>query len=91
MLEPESLSPAYHVIISWIWRLCSREEQEKQNIWIAYLNLENLYGSPETLQAVFDRALQYNDKLSMYNQLIQIYVKSGKLEVRETTGTCLDR
>ncbi len=71
--------------------MCSREEQEKQNIWIAYLNLENLYGSPETLQAVFDRALQYNDKLSMYNQLIQIYVKSEKLEVRETTGTHLDR
>ena len=26
-----------------------REEREKQNIWVAYLNLENISGSPETL------------------------------------------
>ena len=30
-----------------------REEQEKLNVWMALLNIENLYGSPETLDAVF--------------------------------------
>ena len=58
-----------------------REEQEKLNVWVAFLNLENMYGTEETLNAVFKRALQYNDQLKVYNQLIQIYTKSNKVKV----------
>ena len=29
-----------------------REEQEKFNVWVALLNLENLYGNAESVQAV---------------------------------------
>lgn len=58
-----------------------REEQERLNVWVAYLNLENMYGTPAQLQKVLERAVQQNEPLSVYQQLVNIYVKSGKLEV----------
>ena len=51
------------------------------NIWVAYLNLENMYGTTESLQEVLTRALQYNDQITLYQQLINIYIKSGKMQV----------
>ena len=53
-----------------------REESEKMNIWIAMLNLENTYGSDETLDAVFRRAIQYNDSLEIHSRLASIYIQS---------------
>ena len=55
------------------------------NVWVAYLNLENLYGTPETLKKVFDRAIQYNEPIKVYQQLVTIYIKSEKLEVNLKT------
>ncbi|KAJ8264298.1 hypothetical protein GJAV_G00147520 [Gymnothorax javanicus] len=60
-----------------------REEQEKLNVWVALLNLENLYGSEESLRAVFDRALQFCEPLRIYQQLADIYAKSDKLKEAE--------
>ena len=61
--------------------LVFREEQEKLNIWVAYLNLENMYGTHESLTETFDRAVKENDPLSVYQQLITIYIGCGKTEV----------
>ncbi len=61
--------------------LVFREEQEKLNIWVAYLNLENMYGTHESLMETFDRAVKENDPLSVYQQLITIYIGCGKIEV----------
>ena len=58
-----------------------REEQEKMNVWVAYLNLENMYGTPEELAKVLERALQQNEALTVYQHLINIYSKSGKFQV----------
>ncbi|XP_064630324.1 protein RRP5 homolog [Lineus longissimus] len=60
-----------------------REEQEKLNVWVGYLNLENMYGTAETLQTLFQRAIQHNDPLKVYQQLIAIYEKSEKIEAAE--------
>ncbi|KAJ8317008.1 hypothetical protein KUTeg_004912 [Tegillarca granosa] len=60
-----------------------REEQEKLNVWVAYLNLENMYGSQESLKAVLDRAVQQNEPTKVYNQMINIYVASGKIQEAE--------
>ncbi|PKI86015.1 rRNA biogenesis protein rrp5 [Malassezia vespertilionis] len=57
-----------------------REEQEKLNVWIALLNVENTYGSPETLDAVFREAIQLNDAQQVYLRLIAIFEASDKLE-----------
>ena len=55
-----------------------REEIEKLNVWIALLNLENTYGSDESLEKIFDRACDYNDKQEIHERLISIYIQSGK-------------
>jgi len=57
-----------------------REEAEKLNIWIAMLNLENTFGSSETLDDVFKRACQYMDSFTIHNKLISIYQMSQKLD-----------
>lgn len=63
--------------------LCwSREEQEKLNVWVALLNLENMYGTEETLKKVFERALQFCEPLPVYQQLADIYAKSNKTKVQ---------
>ena len=59
-----------------------REEQEKLNIFVALMNLENLYGTQESLVKVFDSALQQNEPKKVFFHLINIYDKSNKMEVR---------
>ncbi|EGW33284.1 uncharacterized protein SPAPADRAFT_137651 [Spathaspora passalidarum NRRL Y-27907] len=57
-----------------------REEQEKMNIWIALLNLENTFGSDETLESTFKRACQYMDSFTMHQKLVAIYTMSEKYD-----------
>jgi len=59
----------------------AREEKEKLNIWVALLNLENLYGSQEALLKVFDEALRQNEPIDVFFRLVTIYQKSEKFEV----------
>lgn len=59
-----------------------REEQEKLNVWVALLNLENMYGTEETLMKVFERAVQYNEPLKVFQHLCDIYASSEKYKVR---------
>lgn len=58
-----------------------REEQEKLNVWVALMNLENLYGTEESLVKVFQRALQQNEPKKIFFQLIGIYTRTDKMEV----------
>jgi rRNA biogenesis protein RRP5 len=58
-----------------------REETEKMNVWIALLNLENTYGSDETVEEAFKRACQYNDAQEIHERLTSIYIQSGKHDV----------
>jgi rRNA biogenesis protein RRP5 len=57
-----------------------REEQEKLNIWIALLNLENTFGTTETLEDVFKRSTEYMDSLTMHQKLVSIYILSEKFD-----------
>ena len=58
-----------------------REQTEKLNVWIAYLNLEVAYGSEETVEEVFKRACTYNDEQEIYAALASSYIQSGKRKV----------
>lgn len=58
-----------------------REEAEKLNVWVALLNLENTYGSDDSLEEVFKRACQYNDSEEIHEKLISIYIQSDKNDV----------
>lgn len=50
-------------------------------MWVALLNLENMYGSQESLTKVFERAVQYNEPLKVFLHLADIYTKSEKFKV----------
>nr|XP_020644591.1 protein RRP5 homolog isoform X2 [Pogona vitticeps] len=69
-----------------------REEQEKLNVWVALLNLENMYGTEEALMKVFERAIQYNEPLKVFQQLADIYSGSEKYkEADDLYNTMLKR
>lgn len=58
-----------------------REEGEKLNVWIALLNLENTFGTEDTTEALFKRAIQFNDPKTMHLRMADIYEKAEKFEV----------
>ncbi|XP_044173478.1 protein RRP5 homolog [Acropora millepora] len=60
-----------------------REEQEKMNVWVGLMNLENLYGTQESLLKVFERALQQNEPKKMFFQLAGIYARTNKMELAD--------
>ena len=50
-------------------------------MWVGWLNLENLYGSEDTLGKVFESALQQNEPIEVYRRLVTVYVQSSKHEL----------
>ena len=78
ILQPAAADYEY---ISPPFTLSSREEGEKLNVWVALLNIENLYGSQESLVKVFQTALQQNDPLEVFRRLAAIYQESSKADV----------
>lgn len=58
-----------------------REDAEKMNVWVGLLNLENTYGSDESVEEVFKRACQYNDAQEINERLTSIYIQCGKNDV----------
>lgn len=59
-----------------------REEREKLNVWVAFLNLENTYGQPpeEAVMKLFQRALQHVDQKKLYLALLAILENSKKVK-----------
>ncbi|KAK9768908.1 rRNA biogenesis protein rrp5 [Basidiobolus ranarum] len=60
-----------------------REEQERMNVWVALMNLENKFGSEESMEQVFQRAVQVCEPKKIYLQLVQIYERSDKMDLAE--------
>ena len=56
-------------------------ESEALNVWVAFLNLENTYGSDESVDTVFKRACEHNDAEEIHGRLTSIYIQSRKNEV----------
>ena len=60
-----------------------RLEEEKLNVWISLLNLENMYGTPESLEILFQEGLRENETETLHFKLAQIFINSSKLEQAE--------
>ncbi|OCH94735.1 U3 snoRNP-associated protein Rrp5 [Obba rivulosa] len=60
-----------------------REEQEKLNVWIALLNLENTYGTDESLESTFKDAARHNDSKTIHLRMAAIFEQSEKSEKAE--------
>ena len=54
------------------------DEQEKFNLWIAYLNMESAFGS--AADQLFARAAQFCDPKKIYHAMAQVYVRAGQTE-----------
>ncbi|KXN86783.1 rRNA biogenesis protein RRP5 [Leucoagaricus sp. SymC.cos] len=67
-----------------------REEQERMNVWIALLNLENVYGTDESLDATFKDAARANDSKTIHLRLASILEQSSKHDkaVEQYQKTC---
>lgn len=63
-----------------------REEQEKLNVWVALLNLENVYGTDTSLEATFKDAARHNDSKTIHLRLAAILDQSDKVQVRSPTS-----
>ncbi|CAI5954377.1 unnamed protein product [Closterium sp. NIES-64] len=63
-----------------------REEGEKLNIWVAYLNLENMHGNPpkEAVLALFQRGLAYTDPKKLHVALLGVFERSQQHDMADT-------
>lgn len=77
-MQVNDLGSARQVAERAIKTINIKEETEKLNVWIAYLNLEVAYGTEETVEDVFKRACTYNDDQEVHERLASIYIQSGK-------------
>ena len=60
-----------------ILKINFREEQEKLNIWSAWLNLEYKFGTPSSLESVLARATQESNGKMLHLSLAQACFASG--------------
>ncbi|KAJ3575984.1 hypothetical protein NP233_g748 [Leucocoprinus birnbaumii] len=67
-----------------------REEQERLNVWIALLNLENAYGTDESLDVTFKEAARANDSKTVHLRLASIFEQTGKHDkaIEQYQKTC---
>ena len=56
-----------------------RHEDEKFNVWVAYLNLEHKFGSMDTLEGVFGRAIQ--ESKVVITQILDLLLISFSLDI----------
>lgn len=82
-LQQAEIEKAKAVGLRALKTISFRDEQEKLNVWVALLNLEILYGTTDSLKEIFDRALQYNEPIKIYNHMVNLYVSSKKYEEAE--------
>lgn len=67
-----------------------REEDERLNVWQAWLNLESKFGTSETLNLVFQEAIRVNDAEKIFAHMLTIYVEAGKqAELEKTINTMI--
>jgi rRNA biogenesis protein RRP5 len=68
-------------------KISYREEKEKLNIWLAYLNLEYKYGVESTFDALFNRAIRINDPIVVFLRMAKIYVDAEDYEAAKDLYT----
>ena len=61
-------------------KILYKDDTERINVWVAYLNLENMYGTQDKLDEVFQRATQNCETLKIYQHLVEIYARSNKID-----------
>ncbi len=82
-LERKEFELARGVVKRALEKINFREEKEKFNIYMAWFNLENAYGTKEAADKVYKEALQCNDEFLVLSKAAEILVQHGHLERAE--------
>lgn len=72
-------------------RIAFREEDEKLNVWMALINLELSFGSPESADKVFKEAAQYNDARTVFTRYADALSAAGKEGVEDVYNKALKK
>jgi len=80
MLDKLGVEAARKVSERAVKSVAISNEQDKLNIWTAFMNLESNFGSQDTLEEVTKRALEVNDRKKVYLKLIDIYKTSKNFD-----------
>ncbi len=56
-------------------------DQDRLNVWVAWLNLENMYGTQASTEDILNRANQNCDSFKVHKHMAEIYARSNKLQV----------
>jgi len=76
-LKLSEIEQARSVADRALQRIDPTYQDEKFNIWVALMNLENTFGTEKTLNDVFSKAIQYSDKKKIYLAAIKMYQRSN--------------
>lgn len=69
-----------------------REENERLNVWNAWLNLESKFGTSESLNDVFQEAVRTNDSLKVYTHMLTVHLEAGRqFELEKTINTMIGK
>ncbi|KAG7214067.1 hypothetical protein KM043_001432 [Ampulex compressa] len=77
-LQATEIEKARAVARRAIKTISFREENERLNVWNAWLNLESKFGTPEFLNDVFQEAVKANDALKVYTHMLTVHVDAGR-------------
>lgn len=80
-LQMAEIDKARNVAQQALKTILYREDQERLNVWVALLNLENMYGTQTTLEEVFTKAVQNCDSYKVHCHMAEIYARSSKIQV----------
>ena len=83
MLDNIGIDAARKVAERSVKSVSVSNDEDKLNIWTAFMNLESNFGTQETLEECTRRALEVNDRKKVYLTLIDIYKGSMKFEFAE--------
>lgn len=69
-----------------------REENERLIMWNGWLNLESRFGTPESLNDVFQEALKVNDVQKVYSHMLTVHAEAGRhAELEKLIGTIIGK
>ncbi|ORM39700.1 Protein RRP5 -like protein [Babesia sp. Xinjiang] len=77
-LKNGSLEAARQVVRRGLERIDFRALHERQTLWVAYINMECLFG--DRVKEVFRESLRFNNPKTMYIKMLHIFVKNNRLE-----------
>jgi rRNA biogenesis protein RRP5 len=82
-LERKEFDVAREVVAKALEKINFREDDERLNVYMAWLNLENAFGEEEAIDDLLAKALKYNDQYKVYSQAAHIFNSSGKADRAE--------